>query len=288
VMHDATHMYCPIVVKEKCVAVLELQKESITHQDKHVFVPIVSQLAHEVQVLVKKHVFSPVPAIKPKTCLHELKVFETNHGGFTCDECLTRMPIKSKLHGCRTCNIDYCLACVGKMKTVPSVVPSVPQAKFVSDVTLADGCLVRPGEVLHKVWRVRNTGNEDWPSGVRLMHVGGDLLGAISGQEVGMVKAGALVNLNLALTMPLAPGRYTSYWRLSTPSPTNARFGHRFWVTVQVVEALPKVPEVSEEEGMSVSQIVEFGFTDVEKIITLLRQEGGDTGKTIDRLLQEE
>jgi len=152
---------------------------------------------------------------------------------------------------------------------------------------LADGSIVRPGDVLQKVWRVRNTGSEAWPIGTTLCHVGGDSLGGFSGQVIGLVQPNALVNLAIQLTMPLKPGRYTSYWRLTTPRPTKARFGHRFWVTVHV-EPSPHVPlNLSDEESLAVTQIVEFGFHDVDKILLLLRQEGGDTSKTIDRLLQE-
>jgi len=124
----------------------------------------------------------------------------------------------------------------------PVVIASPPQAKFVSDVTLADGCAVRPGERLNKTWRVRNSGQERWPNGTRIAHVGGDAFGGpAEGVEVPLAAPGEAVNVTVPLTMPMLSGRYTSYWRLMTPHPENSKFGHRFWVTVNVLAAQPVV-----------------------------------------------
>jgi hypothetical protein len=39
---------------------------------------------------------------------------------------------------------------------------------------------------------------------------------------------------------------------------------------------------------LAVSQITEFGFTDIDKIIAILRDVNGDAGRAIDRLLAED
>jgi len=293
-------------------------------------------------------------------------MFETTHGSFSCDVCMKQQPAKATMHGCRNCNYDVCQAChvveeapiqAPVVTAVPRIVAvvaaSAPQAKFVSDVTLADGCVVRPGEQLNKTWRVRNSGGDAWPAGTRIGHVGGDAFGGpLHGVEVQLASPGEAVNVTVPLTMPTQPGRYTSYWRMMTPHPQSSKFGHRFWVTVNVVAptttnqgasrdifpsagvvirsrtsqppsvsfppparptfgylpgspALPRaIPPsarppppppmrptvvetpVSKEFEVAVSQITEFGFTDIDKIVRILKEVNGDAGAAIDKLLE--
>lgn len=183
-------------------------------------------------------------------CKHLLKTFNAPHSNFTCDICGKQAVVHALLHGCRICNFDVCQACYAEKDlglslaspprvSVPEPVqapPAPPQAKFVSDVTLADGCAVRAGERLNKTWRVRNSGPEKWPVGTRISHVGGESFGGpVNGVEVPLAGPGEAVNITVPLVMPSQPGRYTSYWRLMTPHPENSKFGHRFWVTVNVL-----------------------------------------------------
>jgi hypothetical protein len=214
---------------------------------------------------------------------------------------------------------------------------SFPQAKFVADVTLADGSVVRPGEVIKKTWRIRNSGDQPWPKGVRIAHVGGDAFGGpIEGVEVPLARAGEAVNVTVPLVMPQQPGRYTSYWRMLTPHPSNSKFGHRFWVTVNVV-APPSAPpptrngvvlgeaprrpsppappvvygnpvvvgspatrvpppppprtstldDISPELVEKISQLTELGFSDIDKIVSILKEVNGDSSLALDRLLAE-
>ena len=51
------------------------------------------------------------------------------------------------------------------------------ELSFVSDVTFEDGSLVSPGQPIHKVWRVRNTGNTQWKSGYLLVFYAGEQMG---------------------------------------------------------------------------------------------------------------
>jgi len=276
------------------------------------------------------------------------------------------------LHGCRQCNFDVCHSCYQEKNlglklmtpppTVSSVSPTPPQAKFVSDVTLADGCAVRPGEKLNKTWRVRNSGGERWPRGTRIAHVGGDAFGGpVNGVEVPLAAPGEAVNVSVPLMMPTQPGRYTSYWRMMTPHPESAKFGHRFWVTVNVLPgttpvsprpvapvlppppppqylpsfpsvptfpSFPSVPsfglpgsppelnrpprgpvpsapqapltvpnpvvpdnnteqEIPSEMVETVSRITDFGFTDIDKVVRVLKEVKGDAAAAIERLLED-
>lgn len=237
------------------------------------------------------------------------------------------------MHGCRPCDFDVCDRCYetyareqpgNSSNSQPRVSSVPPQAKFVSDVTMTDGCVVKPGENLIKVWRVRNSGTEAWPVGVRIAHVGGNSFGGpAAGVEVPRANPGEAVNVSVPLIMPSEPGRHTSYWRMITPFPANTKFGHRFWVTVNVVPPpppepvnVPSAPLMSHEYirygsappassvivepnvaeqpvvdsslEVPVAQITELGFSDIDKIVSILREENGDTARAVERLLAEQ
>jgi len=194
----------------------------------------------------------------PVKCKHSLKTFETPHGNFSCDLCSQKQAARTVMHGCRECNFDVCEGCQAihrlSLQTPPVLVPPTlvaQQAKFVADVTLADGCVVRPGEQLHKTWRIRNPGMERWLRGTRIAHVGGDAFGGpMNGMEVPLAGPGEAVNVTVALVMPQHPGRYTSYWRMMTPHPANSKFGDRFWVTVNVVPNVAPIVAQAQTPGV--------------------------------------
>jgi hypothetical protein len=309
--------------------------------------PTVSSVANSQQGTAdetgsgKDHLQATKPQIK---CTHTLQTFEAPHGNFRCDICLRIQPVRAVLHGCRLCNFDVCNGCFGKQDVSTAALPTLPivavppQSKFIADVTLADGCTVRPGEQLNKTWRVRNTGPERWPIGTRIAHVGGDSLGGpLQGVAVPLALPNDAVNITVPLVMPTQPGRYTSHWRLMTPHPENAKFGHRFWVTVNVLPSVapiltpmlpphppfhslrmpgspltpPRAPsvvmrpppppppaprplapfvddfEIPSQYVDSITQIVDLGFTDIEKVLRMLKEVNGDTAAAIERLLEE-
>mgnify|MGYP001155752331 CR=1 FL=1 len=51
------------------------------------------------------------------------------------------------------------------------------QAAFAGDVTIPDNTVLEEGQAFSKTWRVRNSGDQPWPVGVRLVYVTGDELG---------------------------------------------------------------------------------------------------------------
>jgi len=258
---------------------------------------------------------------------HFLSRFVTHHGGYTCNVCNVKQLNKVQMYGCRPCDYAVCMDCFNKHSfrvQEHAMAPPPPQAKFVSDVTMTDGCVVTPGERMNKTWRVRNSGGEQWAAGTRIVHVGGDPMGGpMTGIEVPRANPGEAVNVSVPLIMPQLPGRYTSYWRMITPAPTKQKFGHRFWVTVQVilpavlfrappppvapavVVGYPVIPPprvmtttpsaplvenevVDPEFEQAVATITDAGFNDIDKIVKYLREENGNTSNVFDRLLGEQ
>merc|ERR1719329_1330409 len=108
------------------------------------------------------------------------------------------------------------------------------KSRFISDVTLPDGTVVTPGSKVCKIWKLANCGSQEWPSGTKLLHVGGDSLLERPQEPIVVHPAAANGDVNVAadLVAPEDPGRYISYFRLC--GPRGMRFGQRIWVMLVV------------------------------------------------------
>ena len=125
-----------------------------------------------------------------------------------------------------------------------------PKAAFIGDVTLADGITVKPGQILQKVWQVRNTGDKPWPAGTRLQFIGGDVTPFTQGVAAGATGAdaswsdaavvpvaqpGQIINLALDIQVPQQLGRFRGTFRLITAE--GVRFGPRIWIDLEVSDS---------------------------------------------------
>ncbi|EGZ15900.1 hypothetical protein PHYSODRAFT_351654 [Phytophthora sojae] len=192
-------------------------------------------------------------------------------------------------------------------------------AVFEGDVTCPDGTVLAPGEPFDKVWKLRNGGPNKWPIGAELLCVGGDKMQAPESVLIPSVLPGKSIDVSLRMVAPAKPGRYTGYWRLSTPDGN--RFGQRLWVDINVME--PKEPATVAVEtkevrvdapaavvstaGASVNvpapaavltnndeelrwtnqlqALADMGFTDMDRNVALLTQHNGDMDAVITGLL---
>lgn len=121
--------------------------------------------------------------------------------------------------------------------TAPQGVPiayGVPQARFVSHVTIPDDTQCVPGQEFIKSWRLRNTGPCRWPEGTRLIHVGGALFRGECEVLVPSLEPNEETEVSVSLLAPEAPGHYVCYWRLASPVPREKRFGQRIWLQIRV------------------------------------------------------
>ena len=143
------------------------------------------------------------------------------------------------------------------------------KARFVSDVTCADGAVFEAGAPIVKTWRILNAGRDAWPEGTMLLRVGGDDVlpaGAPQAVAVAPAAAGEHVDVSAELLAPEASGRYVSYWRLQ--GKDGNRFGQRFWCMFHVVdgaaeaeaEALPDQDELV-QEAEAVEAVLEAGLS---------------------------
>ncbi len=122
----------------------------------------------------------------------------------------------------------------------PTAIPVLcDQAKFVSDVTVADGTVYSPGAEFTKIWRLRNDGSCTWNSSYSLVFVSGDRMSAPRSVPLpGNVRPGESVDLKVDLLAPAEQGRYRGYWMLSNANGERFGIGNKaqtaFWVEIRV------------------------------------------------------
>ncbi|KAK1363161.1 Ubiquitin-associated (UBA)/TS-N domain-containing protein [Heracleum sosnowskyi] len=125
----------------------------------------------------------------------------------------------------------------------PSALPadlSKLDSCFIQDVNIPDGTIVTPSTRFTKVWRMRNNGSVVWPHGTHLVCIGGNIFSKALSCGIEILADGCPVDKEIDIavdfTAPVQPGRYVSYWSMSTPS--GHKFGQRVWVLIQVNSSL--------------------------------------------------
>lgn len=122
----------------------------------------------------------------------------------------------------------------------PTTIPILcDKAKFIADVTVADGTTYSPGAEFTKIWRLRNDGSCTWNSSYSLVFVNGDRMSAARSVPLpGNVRPGETVDVKVDFLAPAEQGRYRGYWMLSNAD--GERFGigdnaqNAFWVEIRV------------------------------------------------------
>ena len=97
-------------------------------------------------------------------------------------------------------------------------------ASFVSDVTIADGSYIAPGNTFIKTWRIRNNGTTTWTTNYKLVFVSGTQMTNVSSVNLPYnVAPGQTVDISVQMTAPTEAGSYKSEWMLV--NETGTRFG---------------------------------------------------------------
>jgi hypothetical protein len=105
-------------------------------------------------------------------------------------------------------------------------------AVYVSDVTIADGTVLAPGEEFVKTWKFQNTGSCDWSEGFWITFSSGEDMDGDDTEIDEAVDAGDKAEISVSLIAPDDEGTYTGYWQLSTEDGT--LFGERVYVLLVV------------------------------------------------------
>lgn len=90
------------------------------------------------------------------------------------------------------------------------------KAIYVSDITIPDGTIVKPGSTVVKIWAIRNTGLNTWITAYKLSYLDGmkDAKEVLYVHLPNEVKPEQTVQVTVTFTAPSSDGTYYSYWRL--------------------------------------------------------------------------
>jgi hypothetical protein len=108
----------------------------------------------------------------------------------------------------------------------------IPNATFLSDVTIPSDSTFLPGVRMDKVWQVRNSGTCAWGVGYELVLVGGESLGAPRTVSVPATASGESADLAVTFRAPDEIGSHTSVWQIK--SPDGSYFGPRLVLDIRV------------------------------------------------------
>lgn len=110
-----------------------------------------------------------------------------------------------------------------------------------SDETVVDGKIFKPGEQFIKTWYITNTSACVWDTTYKIVFWSGDILGGGYVYNLPRVTGpGQTVPIELVLTTPETPGTYRSEWKLQTPDGIPFGVGvyqAAFYTEIQVVSS---------------------------------------------------
>jgi hypothetical protein len=118
-------------------------------------------------------------------------------------------------------------------ETPTPALPCLNDVEFVSDVTVPDGAQFLPGQVFVKKWNVKNAGTCDWGPTYSLVLLSGDAMNSPTELALYPARAGANAILEIPLTAPQTPGRYSARWRARDPGGN--LFGDFVSVQIEVI-----------------------------------------------------
>ena len=85
-------------------------------------------------------------------------------------------------------------------------------AAYVSDVTIADGTVLAPGEEFVKTWKFQNTGSCDWSEDFWIAYSNGEDMDGDDTDIDEDATAGDTASISVSLVAPDDEGTYTGYW----------------------------------------------------------------------------
>ena len=93
--------------------------------------------------------------------------------------------------------------------------PSCYHSRFITDVTIPDFTVMKPGQPFTKTWRILNNGTCAWQPGFRFAFYGGDPMGGSNYTLAQALLPGKQMDLSISMTSPGGMGIVISTWRMA-------------------------------------------------------------------------
>jgi hypothetical protein len=187
-----------------------------------------------------------------------------------------------------------------------------PSSRFVKDVTLDDGTMVAPDQVVTKSWAFKNDGKLVWPANCKLCFVDGRLTPTKTTVPIPAAKVGETVTVSVDLRTPSGYGSHKAVFQLKGPDGHKFDNDYQAWCWLKVkpsvspasepasepeneplvpmkipaeVEVEPAEPaeqeqKLSDAEEAAIALLTEMGFNDKRMLVSLLEAAGGNV-KTV-------
>ena len=110
-------------------------------------------------------------------------------------------------------------------------------SRYIADVTIPDGTVLKPYEKFEKIRRIENTGTCKWDQGFGLTIWFGPAMGGVPiyfSNNDKPVKPGGVVDLGIEMRAPVVPGDYFAHWKMISDS--GIIFGGDLSIVVKVVK----------------------------------------------------
>ncbi len=121
--------------------------------------------------------------------------------------------------------------------------PSCYKLKYLQDISIPDYTIMTPAQVFTKTWQVQNSGTCPWPTGSKLVLIGGVAMGASPYTVEASVNPGAKVNISLKMVAPPnQTGLIQGSWRMMDPNGNG--FGDYLTVNI-VIGGTPGAPTIA-------------------------------------------
>jgi len=104
--------------------------------------------------------------------------------------------------------------------------------KYLNDITIMDGTVVQPGQVLDKRWLVENNGSCNWNARYRLQLVDGSSMGVPEEQALFPARSGVQAEIRMVFIAPSESGVIYSAWQAYNPEGQS--FGDPFYIEIVV------------------------------------------------------
>lgn len=117
-----------------------------------------------------------------------------------------------------------------------------PDLTYISDLTIPDGTIVAPGQVLDKRWQVENSGSCNWDKTYRLKLVAGSNLNVPLEQALYPARSGSQGTIRIIFIAPDDIGTHRSAWQAHTPQ--GEPFGDPIFIEITI-----QSPSSNEVEG---------------------------------------
>lgn len=131
-------------------------------------------------------------------------------------------------------------------QSVPSVSPTTniqsgtnsgDNAKYINDITIPDGSLMKPGTTFDKTWAIQNNGTTTWTKEYQLIYIDGTQTPTLTVKLPKEVKPGETIEVTIKFVAPSTLGSYTSWWQMF--SADGYRFGEPVSLRITVGNETP-------------------------------------------------